>query len=592
MTLRRRLGGQGMSPLDLGSALSSRPTSLGEMATASFEQGWADSPILGGTVPPLLNTETRVGTFVEERLDELRSLHPGQEFTDADLATLREQFRQQGQRQLQEYTPLPAARWQESPHFREGVPYEDGMTVERAEALAERYDESQYRQWLIDNHEGIGFGISTVTGFMAGVAGGALDPTNYIPVAGPVMRAAAIARLGRIGGRAAVGMLEGATGSAIVLPFVNESRRLIGQEMSTADMVLDVIMGAVAGAAFGGVAGVSAVRQEARAASMLTDLRVADEGLAKTRLAMSQIAGGERVDVPEVSRASRDALLQGMSVEDRVRYLTAERDTALTQAGTVLERMIAEDGGAPVQRGPQATLTIAEVNAIRSPSQAQRDAAREALDTERQARVEARRAADPNRLGQDTVRALEDIERPAVVAQERAEADALVATLREAGVARDGETRQVTKLTPLERMALADPSPRVRALARAEIDRRLTDSANVATPPHQRPSSIPPAGKAPKVAAPADPAAVRTPTTGDASADIDAKAEIQAMATEHGFDESGDFAEMREWERMEAAGQITPADRAAFEAAEEAMAKTAKADEVYAEATACLLKAA
>lgn len=150
-----------------------------------------------------------------------------------------------------------------SPLFREGVEWDERMTPERAEALAEIVDKRNYRNSLIERSPG-GVGRA-VLGFGASLVGAAPDPVNYIPIFGPAARALAVARLGRIGGRVALGTGEGAVGAALVSPYVAQNINRKGGDIGAADVAMDIALSAVLGGAFGAGAGVIDRRRAARA---------------------------------------------------------------------------------------------------------------------------------------------------------------------------------------------------------------------------------------------------------------------------------------------------------------------------------------
>lgn len=604
MTLQPRLGAQTATAGEVVDAISGRAVGYGAFLGAQLREGAFDTPILSplvfGALPPRLQTDREFEREVEQRVATIRQRVPGGTVSQDTIDGVREAARRRREVLAAPYQALTRDEWQASASFREAIPWEDGMTVERAAALAERHDARRFDQWLIDNHAGVGFGVSTVTGFVARVAGGAPDPTNFIPFLGPTMRAAAIARLGRVGGRAAVGGVEGALGAALVLPVVAENRYQIGQGFSTADAILDVAMSALFGAAFGGVTGVVSRRDGTAAfgrteAPPLLDLRVADESLAKVQLAMRQIADGRPVDVPDVSAAARRAMLDAMSLDERVRFVRASSETAQAGALTELRRLIAEDDGTapPAGTALRVSLDADEEAAVRGATAEARQAARQRFDERQAERAPAQGLVDQVRRRLE-LRNADDAEvhtlataGPNPIIREAGRQEAI-----RRGLQIGDDPPRAAPLSPLERLALFDQSPRVREAARAELDRdsfgprRGARDAGVGRPVSVGADET---GPAPAATAPERAAA---PTTGDPAADIDAATTAREIAEEHGIAEDGSFIELDEWRRMEEAGDILDSERAAFEAAEEQLAKTARIREAYSEATACLLTAA
>lgn len=161
---------------------------------------------------------------------------------------------------------LSQEEWRSSPFFRERIPFDERMTVARARALADVYDDNEYRRFVIGARQA-GAG-ETALGFGAALVGAVPAVENFLPIAGPAWRAAQAVRFGMRGvrtleaalgggvrGAAAAGAMDGFLGNALVMPFVDESRREFGDDIRFADQVLDLALGAAAGALFGGAAG-------------------------------------------------------------------------------------------------------------------------------------------------------------------------------------------------------------------------------------------------------------------------------------------------------------------------------------------------
>jgi len=147
-----------------------------------------------------------------------------------------------------------------SPFFREGVEWDRRMTPTRAEQLAEIVDKRNYRDSLFERSPG-GFGRAAA-GLGASLVGAAPDPINYMPILGPGARALATSRMGVIGGRAAVGTVEGALGAALLSPVIAENINSKGGNITSSDIALDIALSAVLGGAFGGVSGMFTARGE------------------------------------------------------------------------------------------------------------------------------------------------------------------------------------------------------------------------------------------------------------------------------------------------------------------------------------------
>ncbi|MGI9492284.1 MAG: hypothetical protein ACR2QF_07805 [Geminicoccaceae bacterium] len=227
-----------------------------------------------------------------------------------------------------------------SSFFREGVEWDERMTPERAEALAEIVDQRDYRQSLFERSPG-GVGRAAL-GFGAALVGAAPDPVNYIPFFGPAARVAAVGRLGQIGGRVAVGSAEGALGAALVSPYVMQNINRKGGDIGAGDVAMDIVLSAVLGGAFGAGAGAISKMQAARA--LRTD------GAKRETIALSKavedLAADEPVNVggttrvgPELARA-----LQQRASRFRGDRLAEEIDLPSTAVLTARGRQVTHTG--------------------------------------------------------------------------------------------------------------------------------------------------------------------------------------------------------------------------------------------------------
>jgi hypothetical protein len=169
--------------------------------------------------------------------------------------------------------PLDEEAWRASPHFRQGLTFRPGATERGARVDAEIHDEQKVREMLIGARGG-GAG-NFLLGLGAGVVGSIPTPENFIPFAGPAIRAAEAgrfgammvraarsvqaARAGGLGARAAagagMGAVDGLLGSLAVMPLTIPSRESFGDDVTFADILLDLAFGAAAGGVIGGAAG-------------------------------------------------------------------------------------------------------------------------------------------------------------------------------------------------------------------------------------------------------------------------------------------------------------------------------------------------
>lgn len=165
---------------------------------------------------------------------------------------------------------LTADEWKASPFFRENIPYDASMTADRAAALAIWDDAKKVREHFASK--------SPVTSFFGNLAGQALDPINYIPIAGPAVKAGAVAKFGMIGGSIATGALDAAANTALAGVLTAGARAQYGDDVSWQRQISEVATAALIGAAFGGVGGffegrrasTAMVRAEAEAATLRT----------------------------------------------------------------------------------------------------------------------------------------------------------------------------------------------------------------------------------------------------------------------------------------------------------------------------------
>ena len=205
--------------------------------------------------------------------------------------------------------PLSAEEWHASPHYRERLQFREGMTEGEAEYLADEHDDRRYREWIT----GTGVRDDTVgrraLGFGANIVGGAVSPENFIPFVGPATRAAAAAKFGFIGGRAAVGAADAAIGTAATAPFVHSSAAMFGDDVSFADVGRDVSMAVLTGGMFGAAAG--GVERMVRR----PDLNDVQRARVAVDLGRRQIEAGEAVAMPQTlgdALRQRTAELHGL----------------------------------------------------------------------------------------------------------------------------------------------------------------------------------------------------------------------------------------------------------------------------------------
>ena len=131
--------------------------------------------------------------------------------------------------------------WMSSAYFREDIPWDASMTEDRAAALASWYDAKKVREHFAEKRP--------ITAFIGGLAGQALDPVNYIPIAGPTVKGASILRV------AGASALDAAANTAAFGLATREQRARFGDDVSFQAMVSEIALSAMIGGAFGTVAG-------------------------------------------------------------------------------------------------------------------------------------------------------------------------------------------------------------------------------------------------------------------------------------------------------------------------------------------------
>jgi hypothetical protein len=148
-----------------------------------------------------------------------------------------------------------------------GLTFDRPMTKEEADILADGKRAEIIRNALIEaGPRGV---LPGAAKFASGMAGMMTDPlelaTMFIPIVGQAGKAAAIARFGTIGGRVAVGAVEGAVGQAITEPFYYGLSRQAQLDYDMSDALLSVGVGVIFGGGVGAVAGAFARRAELQA---------------------------------------------------------------------------------------------------------------------------------------------------------------------------------------------------------------------------------------------------------------------------------------------------------------------------------------
>ena len=134
-----------------------------------------------------------------------------------------------------------------SPFYRQNIPWQNGMTEDRAAALAEQDDMRKVREFYAAKRP--------ITAFFGNLGGQALDPINYIPVAGEAVAAANAARFGKVAGRALTGAIDAAGNTAGAALLTAPNRGSFGDDVSFQSTASQIAMAAIVGGAFGAAVG-------------------------------------------------------------------------------------------------------------------------------------------------------------------------------------------------------------------------------------------------------------------------------------------------------------------------------------------------
>lgn len=154
---------------------------------------------------------------------------------------------------------LDENQYKASPYFRENIPYDPGMTETRAAALASADDARTVRQHYASKRP--------ISAFIGNLGGQALDPINYVPIAGPAVKAAAVSRAGRFAGEVLTASADAAANTAIFGIGTASERAKFGDDVSWQSTVSQIATAALIGSAFGAISGAIGKRVDARSMS-------------------------------------------------------------------------------------------------------------------------------------------------------------------------------------------------------------------------------------------------------------------------------------------------------------------------------------
>lgn len=223
-------------------------------------------------------------------------------------------------------------QYKASTAYRENIPWDAGMTESRARALSEWDDAKRVREFYAEKRP--------ITSFIGNFAGQALDPINYIPVAGAAVKAAAVARFGRVAGAAVTGSLDAAGNTALFALGTRERRRAYGDDVSWEMMTSEIAMAALIGAAFGTIGGVVEGRTARRAQDSLSTLKATQQARIALNDAIDGVVRGE--DIRLGGNASDAIARTSEQIELETRAARVARDPQLVQEQ--IDRVVRQRG--------------------------------------------------------------------------------------------------------------------------------------------------------------------------------------------------------------------------------------------------------
>lgn len=482
-----------------------------------------------------------------------------------------------------------------SPYYRNNIPYDAGMTRDRAAALAAWDDAKKVRQFYAEKRP--------IASFFGNLVGQALDPINYIPVAGPLVKGAAAAKFGRVGGAALAGSLDAASNTAVFGLATAGARADLGDDVSWQAMTTDIAMAALIGGAFGAVGGVLGRRADARLEAATKERLSTLRNVQEARIALNEAIDG-LVTEGEV-KLSPNAIEPLARVTDEIAPRVAIVSIARNMEPATFERLDALDRTFEINSAEIARLTSLSLD-------------NEQFGPTRAAMIEAERLAERLEKAEANIaKADSDKERSAAV-QRR---DAIKADLRERlstiddDVVREIETideslrarRSANEPVSTERMELQQRVEQLQAEARKtywadateNFNRISTSTDNVDPAVNQ--SAMPVtelAAHGTQITRPAvrsiDVSRPRPEPIPEGRAQAENSVgrpdDYRALAEQYRVDPAnGTFIEEADIAQLEFEGRLTEADKAAIAAAQSTFDDGAAYGEALKAAVACLI---
>lgn len=241
-------------PIDFQRAALAMPFSPAREFMESVQSGIMQAPALG----------TAIRGAITPSGNEVPPLPTGNVLLDAinAPAAIRSGVEQFGRQITGQANPaLTKTDYEASPWFRKAIPWDPGMTPDRAAALAQQHDIQMARAYMGDKYSwNLPFDLPLVGHRMPGAIdalgtfiGQGLDPTNYVPIFGEAALAAASARWGfqglaKIGAATGLNAAEAATNVALMNVMTMAQRQKYGDDVSWQAQINEAAMGALLGA--------------------------------------------------------------------------------------------------------------------------------------------------------------------------------------------------------------------------------------------------------------------------------------------------------------------------------------------------------
>ena len=235
-----------------------------------------------------------------------------------------------------------------------GLKFDAPTSQEEAKLLAKGKKEEIIRNAIISKSPtGL---IPTVAKFGGGMLAVASDPLEvasmFIPFVGPAGRAASIAKLGRVAGRARVGAIEGVGGALLLEPLYYGLSKNQQLDYTMSEALLNVGAGLFLGGGIGTIAGMVA-RAPINPKAVLDAVGGDLESIIRTELDAVEIPVRLEVDQPAVAARAPEAKARTAAQQSNVRtaYMTAIRQF-VTDQGIQVDMILT--------KGPRKPTTLSE----------------------------------------------------------------------------------------------------------------------------------------------------------------------------------------------------------------------------------------